>query len=202
MKVKHFENNNASEQLDQPGGGLPKLELLIAKHVLLPALFATSTKTRALHEYRRLVTEIEHCVKPLTVQDLARRILVPKIQGMEDSSRFWSTAMALEHLIIVGDLTLNVIQTLSGGKTDKLKTIGIKDVKPSELVNCHDIREKFVESARRFESETSNLILQKSDSNTYPHEWFGELNAFQWLAFTPMHLKIHLQQIEKIKLAL
>jgi hypothetical protein len=33
---------------------------------------------------------------------------------------------------------------------------------------------------------------------TYPHPWFGPLNAQQWLAFAAPHENIHRKQIEAI----
>jgi hypothetical protein len=41
-------------------------------------------------------------------------------------------------------------------------------------------------------------VADLKNTPRYPHPWFGPLNAFEWVALSAGHLRIHRVQIERI----
>lgn len=50
---------------------------------------------------------------PLELLIGKERVLIKRITGIEDSSRFWSVYMVLDHLLIVDRLTIKIMESLS-----------------------------------------------------------------------------------------
>ena len=56
--------------------------------------------------------------EPLSAEQLQRRVLVKAPMGMEDSSRYWSAAMVLEHLIEVGSrIAVGIVELTHGSQS-------------------------------------------------------------------------------------
>lgn len=184
-------------KLDRPGAGLPPLEWAVAKFIIFPIRFATTDQEKAINEF---VIESKMILGLVNKMDKARineRCLIPRLTGLEDSSRFWSVAMTLEHLVIVGEGMRKLVVDLSAGKTDAVQR-GTADVKPSSSANGETAIKSFEEMRARLVADCTNAAVNSFPSATHPHPWFGPLNAMQWLAFGAPHLAIHRKQIEKI----
>ncbi len=134
----------------------------------------------------------------LATCDPARRgeqVLIPRLSGLEDSSRFWSVWMTLEHLRITNSVFAMVITSLAQGKVPQ-KQASTADVKPRSDVTAE------VEAA--FEASCDQLLAavaavpELKTAARYPHPWFGPLDAAGWHALTATHMGIHRQQIAKI----
>ncbi len=184
-------------KLAKPGAGLPFMEWAIAKYILLPGLFRETGSTQAIEHFVRESEKITALSCQLSPEMLTERRLIPRHRGLEDSSRYWSVAMALEHLVIVGDMMRQVVVDLSNGGTN-LRQIGIADVKPGLNVDPAKALPAFEEMTERFVRETTAAQIDAFPRSTYPHPWFGPLNAHQWLTFAAPHERIHRKQIEAI----
>jgi len=187
----------AAPKLAKPGAGLPFVEWAIAKYILLPGLFRETGNTQAIDHFVRESEKIAALSSELNSEMLTEQRLIPRHRGLEDSSRYWSVAMALEHLVIVGDMMRQVVVDLSSGGTN-MRQIGIADVKPGLNVDPAEALQTFEEMTERFVRETTAANIDAFPTATYPHPWFGPLNAHQWLTFAAPHERIHRKQIEAI----
>jgi hypothetical protein len=191
-------NNQMQEpKLAKPGAGLPIIEWAMARYVIMPKLFKTTTREKALSLFTNESKKIVELIKELDSSKLAERRLVPRLRGLEDSSRYWSIAMAMEHLIIVSDLMREAVVQLSNGNT-KLPNVGTADVKPSKDVDAAEIINRFETMSSRFIEDASKADLDAHPRATHAHPWFGPLNAHQWLVMGGVHENIHRVQIQKI----
>jgi hypothetical protein len=184
--------------LAPPGAGIPSPERLIGGLVLnLRARFGSPASFAA--QFARERAAIAALYQPLSPTLRARRVLIPRLRGLEDSSRFWSTLMTLDHLRIVNRAIAAAINDLLAGRTPP-GTPSTAAVKPSEHATDGVIPE--------YEAFCDTLVaLGRAGTNLrtplrYPHPWFGPLDAHTWLAMSAMHMGIHRAQIEQIRRAL
>jgi hypothetical protein len=184
-------------KLAKPGAGLPFFEWAIAKYILIPRLLKTTDAKQALIHFNKESNKIMTLSKKLSMPMLVERRLIPRLRGLEDSSRYYSVAMTLQHLIIVGDSIRQTILDLSNGHANLSKK-GTADFKPNSNVNPEAILSSFEQMSTRFIEETSSANIEAFPEVTYPHPWFGPLNARKWLTFAAPHQRIHRQQIEEI----
>jgi len=127
---------------------------------------------------------------------LFKRVLVSKLFGLEDNSRYYSVAMVIKHLLIVGQALQVRIPILSRGK--KLnRHIKIEDVKPYT-----EIEDDIVQQFEEFLSSYREILRQNIEdihiNNTSEHPWFGALNPKQWSILGMVHQIVHRRQIEAI----
>jgi len=184
-------------KLAKPGAGLPPLEWAVAKFILLPKAYKVLDKEKSLKAFSIESSKIISLARPLSTDQLSQRRLVPRLRGLEDSSRFWSVAMTLEHTIIVGDLMRQAVVELSNGASD-LPVVSTADVKPDQPVEAAAIIEKFEAMSKRFIADVTASNIDAHPNNTHPHPWFGPLTARKWMVFGSLHLSIHRQQIKEI----
>ena len=184
-------------KLQPPGAGLPLLEWAFAKYIFFPRLFKNTSKEQAIAAFAERSEQIMTLARSLSPEQLGQRRLVPRLRGLEDSSRYWSTAMVLEHLVIVGDLMRRAVVELSAGGTDMAK-IGTAQVKPDPDADAAGAIEHFAQMSQRFVREATAADIYAYPQAKYAHPWFGPLNAHQWLVFAEPHQYIHLQQIKEI----
>jgi len=128
---------------------------------------------------------------------LAHRVLIQRLRGLEDSSRYWSPEMVLEHLVITGEMFTDYVVALSHGRPIADKR-GIADIKP------HGGQGRAV--VRRFvavhEAIPGRLAAEAGPRRTGPshaHPWFGNLTATEWLGLTALHLQLHESQWRAIR---
>ena len=184
--------------LAAPGAGLPAPELWIARVLFaLKRLFGSREAFTARFEQERAAIR-----QLLSTSDPARRgqqVLIPRLRGLEDSSRFWSVWMTLEHLSITNSIFAMVIQSLAHGQVPTKKA-STADVKPRADLTAN------VEAAYEAScDELLSTVAAISDLKTtakYAHPWFGPLAAAGWHALTATHMGIHRAQIAKIIAAL
>ncbi len=184
-------------KLDKPGAGLPFYEWFIAKYFLFPSLFRTTTKEQAIENFRKESDEILQLARGLSADELTERRLVPRLRGLEDSSRYWSVAMAIEHLSIVGGGTRNIIRNLSRGIID-MPPASTAAVKPHAEVDSEKVFEYFQAMTDIFVKTASAADFSKFPDAKFAHPWFGPLNAMQWLVFAAPHQSLHKRQIQEI----
>lgn len=181
-------------QLAAPGAGLPGIELFIARRLFtLNRLLGSREKFISAFKHEREV--IRRLVAACETSKLGERVLIPRMRGMEDSSRYWSVWMTLDHLRITNEAFALVIASLTQDRVPKKKA-STADVKPSVTVTA-DVD---IEYERSCDSVLA-AVAAAPDLRTklrFDHPWFGPLDAFGWHALTGIHMGIHRGQIERI----
>jgi hypothetical protein len=185
-------------QLAPPGAGLPKPELLIARLLFAWQRWRGNRESFNQH-FQRERQLIQGHVASCDAESAARRVLIKRVPGLEDSSRYWSIWMTLEHLRIIHLQLAGIISSLANevvpsGKADTAK------VKPSPDLNSSVLAE--YEASCDHLLKTTAAIGNLKTSARYPHPWFGSLDAAGWHAMAATHLNIHRQQIERIRAGL
>ena len=182
--------------LDKAGAGLPSYKRLVAKYVLFPILNRFISWENAWDIYDREGKKILTMASSLNQEQLFQRVLVSRLFGLEDNSRYYSVAMVIEHLLIVGNALQVRIPILSKGKklTDQVK---IEDVKPYTEIDENIVAqfEIFLNSYRqKLNMEVGDIHID----NTSEHPWFGAFNPKQWSILGMVHQIVHRRQIEAI----
>ena len=114
--------------------------------------------------------------------------------GIEDSSRYWSMEMLMEHLMLTGVAAHRNIRMMASG-TRPTKVPSIADGKPTGG-RVDRIREEFNRFLNKF-VEASD-VLEFPPRPTVAHPWTGEMNALQWFKFAALHNWIHRVHAERI----
>ncbi len=187
-----------SPALAPPGAGIPAIERLIGGSIFaLRRRFGTpqSLTTQFQHE-RALIADLYQ--RPQSSPALlSQRILIPRLRGLEDSSRYWSVHMTLDHLRIVNLGIARVISTLCSGQSPG-RVIGTAEVKPSPDVTSSIIPDYESSCDRLLATVAAHTALK--NPLKHPHPWFGPLDAHGWHAMSAMHMGIHRAQIARILL--
>jgi len=142
---------------------------------------------------------IRQLVQSCEQDSLARRVLISRAIGMEDSSRNWSVLMTLDHLRIVHLEIARVIGDLTKGKMPA-GTASTAAVKPSPLVTA-DVIGAYEQSCDALLATVAAATTLKTQLR-FAHPWFGPLDAHGWHALAAGHLGIHRVQIERISAGL
>jgi hypothetical protein len=180
--------------LAPPGAGLPPVELFLAR-IGFGILRRFRSRAAVDLTFRAERSRIRALVDAHTPAEASQRVLIPRLRGLEDSSRYWSIWMTLDHLRIVNLAVAGTIRSLGRGETPpgRASTADVKprvdagpDVDAPYEAACEDL----LEAAR----ETSSL----STAARYSHPWFGPLDAAGWHTLGALHMGIHRRQIERI----
>ena len=184
------------ESLGKAGGGLSSGRAFFLRYLGFPLLNSIVSWERALDIFEKEGEKVLSLARSMEKDKLFERVLVPKLFGLEDNSRYYSVAMVLEHLLVVGTALQNRIPSLSQGKSLD-KEIKIEDYKPyMEIDNTIiDQYEIFLHSFRKkLDEKVDNIYLE----NRHEHPWFGELKAKDWSVMGAIHQVVHRRQIEAI----
>ena len=187
-------NADMEPKLAPPGAGLPGLELFIAR-----LLFAwrrwTGNRDSFNARFQRERETIRVLVRSCDADSGAERVLIPRPRGMEDSSRYWSVWMTLDHLRIIHGGIARTISALAKGVKPP-GTASTAAVKPSPQATASVVAE--------YEQSCDALLAAVAAAGNlktsvrYAHPWFGPLDAAGWHALAAGHLGIHRVQIERI----
>lgn len=190
--------NRTKPSLAAPGAGLPAPELWMARGLFaLKRCFGSREVFTARFEQERAAIRemLAHC----PTKRRGEQVLIPRLRGLEDSSRHWSVWMTLEHLRITNTAFANVIESLAHGQVPGKKA-STADVKPRAELSAE------VEAAYEASCDALlNSVAAVPDLKTsarYAHPWFGALDAAGWHALAATHMGIHRQQVAKIIAAL
>lgn len=190
--------NDAEAELAPPGAGLPFYELLIAR-LLFAWRLRASTRESANARFQREREAIRALVSRCDAESGARRVLIARPRGLEDSSRYWSVWMTLDHLRIIHQSGARIIQMLARGSVPETAA-STAAVKPSPDATAA--------VAAQYEQSCDELlaaVAAVSDLRTpvrYAHPWFGPLDAAGWHVVGSVHIGLHRVQIERILEAL
>lgn len=181
-------------QLAPPGAGIPFIERLVA--TLAIRWHTRSYDQQKVNNFLKEETRgIEQIVEHHTSEALSQNVLIPRLRGLEDSSRNWSVFMTLEHLRIVNTLIAKTIDSL-GRNQPSTRVVGTADVKPASGIEATVIG-AFSRSAEKIITAIDSLP-KPTMTMKYPHPWFGPLNAAEWHFMAAFHTRLHRKQIEKI----
>jgi len=194
--VQQQDSSEIIHSLAPAGEGLPTYKRVAAKYVMFPLLNHFVSWDKAWDVYDKEGTKIIAMASVLNQEQLFKRVLVPKLFGLEDNSRYYSVAMVIEHLLIVGQALTVRIPILSKGK--KLPNqVAIEDVKPYTDINKEIVAQfaNFMGSYReKLDANVENIHID----NASDHPWFGAFNPKQWSILGMVHQTVHRRQIEAI----
>lgn len=149
----------------------------------------------ALAEFEASSRDILQVVDSNDLGVLSQEILLPRLQGLQDSSRNWSVLMVLDHLATVNKAIMDTIRSLRSG-SHPFEEIALANFQPDENAGA-DAIEKFRETNRRYWSFAKSHQPLRTGL-THLHPWFGELDGHAWHCLAAAHQKIHRRQIYKI----
>jgi len=183
-----------SPVLARPGAGLPAPELWIGR-----ILFAFSRwsyqRDAATGTFLREQRLIEDLIAKCPSASASQRVLIPRLRGLEDSSRDWSVWMTLDHLRITNEAFRSIIACLAGNEVPP-GVVSTAAVKPSPA-SSPVVLEEYTRSC----SDVLDAIAENPNLDTklkFAHPWFGPLNAEGWHLLAGLHMGIHRKQIEAI----
>lgn len=181
-------------KLAAPGAGLPRIELFIGRRLFARRL-RRGTRDSFTASFQAERAAIAALVKSCDPESGARRVLIERVRGMEDSSRNWSVWMTLDHLRIVNGGITCTIGALAKGIVPPGKA-STAAVKPSPDVTSAVISE-YESSCDAFLAQVAAINDLKTTAR-FAHPWFGPLDAFGWVAMAGNHMGIHRVQMERI----
>jgi hypothetical protein len=181
-------------QLQPPGAGLPAVELFVSR-VGFRLLNLFVSRKGASAWFRDEADRILALARSLSPTSAARRVLIPRLSGLEDSSRYWSVCMTLEHLVIVDSAISGVIESLVAGVVPT-REVSTADVKPRPTADVAVI-DRFEATARDYLARVE-AISELRTKVSYRHPWFGPLNGLGWHRLAALHHRIHRKQVERI----
>jgi hypothetical protein len=184
----------AEPQLAPPGAGIPATERIIGGLIFALRRWRGSAE-RFSAEFVGERKAIASLYRSRSDVALAKRVLIPRLRGLEDSSRFWSVLMTLDHLRIVNIQITDVIAKLKRGATPT-GVASTAAVKPSAEVDASVVP--------LYEASCDELLAVVSGGENlrtgvrFAHPWFGPLDGHGWHLMAAAHMGIHRAQIEKI----
>ena len=180
--------------LQPPGAGIPKIEMVIGKGILsLKSMLSSDEKALRVFELEMNTLINLHDHVDLVAAD--EQVLIGRMAGLEDSSRNWSLFMVLEHLCIVNREMLKVVDALKRGIAPRGE-IAIEYYKPDPDVDT-DVIERFKDCCYDF-LEVLRAHGRLRTRLTYSHPWFGELDGHGWAVLAAMHMGLHRRQAQRI----
>lgn len=187
-------SENPEPVLDRPGAGLPIPERWIAR-----MLFAYKVRTGRRAGFRQSFQnereKIGELVAGVLPEVRSTRILIPRLRGLEDSSRYWSIWMTLDHLRITNLAFANVVRMLAAGGIPPRKA-DTAAVKPDPGVGAA-VETDYEAACGAFLAVVDSTAELRTPLR-FEHPWFGQLDALEWTALAATHMGIHRAQIERI----
>ncbi len=185
---------SAPPTLAPPGAGIPNFERLIGKTMFtFTHAFGSPAKNEAKIESER--DAILQIVNAHTPEQCSQPALIPRLPGLEDSSRYWSVYMTLEHLHICNFLFADIITGLGAGHVPA-NAADTATVKPGPDIDSSVIP-KFTESCNAVVAAAKALPNLRTAAK-YSHPWFGPFDAARWYTITAFHIPLHKKQIQLI----
>jgi hypothetical protein len=181
-------------KLQPPGAGIPWLERALSRigiWLLCQRLTREAASRWLVEEGQRMLI----LARALPPEQAARQVLIPRVWGIEDSSRNWSVLMTLDHLVIVNTEIASIIERLAAGETWEQR-LSTADVKPRPDQDGGAV-ERFEECLDEYPRRVAALAGLRTRAK-HRHPWFGPLNAHEWHCLAAGHQRIHRRQVECI----
>lgn len=184
-------------KLAPPGAGVPFATRLFLRHVVGPFVAARSDWQVDSARFNAYSASAQELVRQLDDSALQKKVLVPRQTGLEDSSRFWSAGMTLEHMTLVGRGISSIIISLSQGQVPD-RVVDTAAVKPAGLADPHPLREDFRLFCHEAIAHIDAHVADRNSRARLAHPWFGPFTARQWHWLLATHQGLHLRQIRDI----
>ena len=187
------------KDLGKAGGGLSSGRAFFLRHLGFPLLNSIIPWERALDIFENEGEKIISLARSMEKDTFFKRALSGSrtiLFGLEDNSRYYSVAMVLEHLLVVGTALQNRIPMLSQGKILD-QEIKIEDYKPYMEID-DTIIDEYETFLHGFRKEVEENIDDIYLDNRHEHPWFGELKAKDWAVMGAIHQVVHRRQVEVI----
>lgn len=184
-------------QLEKPGAGLPFLEALMVRWYIGPYQSRKNDAQKNLRLFSMAGARILKEAASVPEDKRDQKVLVPRMKGVEDSSRFWCANEVLEHLMITGEGMRAVIKSLADNKPIDY-VVRIENFKPKDKYKGTDARSDFKKFLDETVSQLETLKIE-DEGLTHLHPWLGRFNALQWTWLLAGHNGLHLQQLQAIK---
>ena len=181
--------------LQPPGAGLPAFELAWLR-IYFRCICAVTTRNEAMQRFKREAEKILSLARTVSATEGTVPVLIDRIIGIEDSSRYWSVYMVLDHLRIVNEGMAQIIEALSHDHPFA-QEVRIQDVKPHVASNSETV-DRFMQSVTNYES-TIDRLGTLGHRVRHPHPWFGPMTAHDWHCLAGIHHWVHRRQIERVK---
>lgn len=181
-------------KLATPGAGLPRLELFILKGLFKTRL-ALGSPSSFNRQFAAEREKIRLLISGLSESEGGRQTLIRRPVGLEDSSRYWSVWMTLEHLRIMHKAIAGLARSLTAGVVPP-GVASTAALKPQEGITSAIVL--------KYEASCDTVLKTLNVSGTeispfqFAHPWFGPLTVRGWHAMAALHLGIHRRQIERI----
>lgn len=191
--------NTTPPALDKPGAGLPLAQMIAIRAWFGPFVSRLTPLVECRATYERVIGKLLEKVSAIPAAERGTRVLVDPINGLEDSSRYWSLNEVLEHLLIVTRGTENVILSLSAGKIPP----GVADtakVKPrgANQDTLEEFRAYAPGALARIDDAVKAPGMNLESPLRFRHPWFGPLTARQWYWLASSHVGVHYRQAKGI----
>ncbi len=183
-----------SIQLAPPGAGIPALEITLTK-ILFAAFRKWKTREWATNHFAAEAGNMLRLARGLQPEAAGTPVLIPRVIGIEDSSRRWSVLMTLDHLNMVNNGILDIIDHLSSERM-YIRQVSIAAVKPSPDQTLDTIG-RFAKTTQTYADRVSRIKNLVSHAR-HPHPWFGAMDALGWHWLAALHHTIHRRQIQRI----
>ena len=184
-------------QLQASGSGIPSWQRLAGKYVYLPLWCRYSSWERTPYVLEAQADRLLQGAARLDDELLRRRVLIPPLVGLEDSSRYDSYAMVLEHLTIVGHVVARIVGDLGQGRRPAV-VLRVAEVKARGLAEPAEVVAGYREMLAAFRHAALGTGADRRSPLRHEHPWFGALDAYQWLCFATLHQVVHLKQVRAI----
>lgn len=180
--------------LAAPGAGLPLIERFVA-NLMIRWKASRTHRDQAAATFESERAAILRLLDGPDASALSQPVLIKRLPGLEDSSRYWSLLMVVDHLRIVNRDISQVIVNLGAGQLPPGEA-SIAAVKPSPQVKQAVIAE-FDQGCQDFASAVASVKDLKTPLK-FPHPWFGPMDAAAWHFMTGFHMQLHHRQMQLI----
>ena len=180
--------------LAAPGAGIPWWE----RHglgLLLRLLSWQTSQAKATQTLADACTATMSLVAQCPPAQRTTRVLIPRLAGLEDSSRYYSVYMTLEHLRMVNGSIAQILPLLAQGHVPP-GTASTAAMKPGVEVSP-EIEHTFPSSCHAVIA-AAHSVGELRTASTYRHPWFGPFNAAAWYLLAGVHTRLHQRQIALI----
>lgn len=190
-------DDDIQASLQKPGAGVPVHHRLLMRYIVGPLVAGKSSWDKDSETFGRVAGRIIKDYESLSEDQRTKRVLVPPQFGLEDSSRYWSAAMLLEHMLIVTQGIASLVVPLSKGIVPDYE-VEMARVKPKGQMSAQEALTKFRAYSATAMAELDKAVGDRNAKAALLHPWFGPFTARQWHWLMTAHAVIHLNQLRAI----
>jgi len=176
---------------------VPWWQRLGGKYILLPAFSFRLSWDGSVELLERQGRRLVEMAGGRDEARLTERVLVPPQLGLDDSSRYYSYSMVLEHLTITGHGIARIVSDLTHLRrpAGEIRTAALK---PSGELSVDEAAGGYQGMLSEFRRLTIDEAGDRDPPLRFEHPWFGPLDALRWMRFAPFHQTLHLKQARRI----